>query len=142
MSQNTKLTSQTETRTRFSEVDSMGVVWHGNYVKYLEDGRETFGSKYGISYFDVFDNGLMTPIVKLEIDYKRMVKYGESMLIDIEYIYTEAAKIIFNYTIRNAATKEIAITATTIQVFINIDGELQLTKPDFYINWQKKMGLI
>ena len=25
---------------RFSEVDSMGVVWHGSFVKYLEDGRE------------------------------------------------------------------------------------------------------
>ena len=28
---------------RFSEVDSMGVVWHGNYAKYFEDAREEFG---------------------------------------------------------------------------------------------------
>ena len=33
---------------RFSEVDSMGVVWHGHYVKYFEDAREAFGAKYGL----------------------------------------------------------------------------------------------
>ena len=33
---------------RFSEVDSMGVVWHGNYAKYFEDAREEFGRKYDL----------------------------------------------------------------------------------------------
>ena len=41
---------QTEIRVRFSEVDSMGVVWHGNYLKYFEDGREAFGRKHGLGY--------------------------------------------------------------------------------------------
>ena len=35
---------------RFSEVDSMHVVWHGNYAKYFEDAREAFGEKYGLDY--------------------------------------------------------------------------------------------
>jgi len=39
------LSIKTETIIRFSEVDSMGVVWHGNYIKYFEDGREAFGNK-------------------------------------------------------------------------------------------------
>jgi acyl-CoA thioester hydrolase len=80
----------------------------------------------------------MTPIVKLDIDYKRMIKYGEKIIIETEYIQTNAAKIIFHYKILNAETNEIAVTAKSIQVFIDKNGELQLTNPDFYTQWQEK----
>jgi acyl-CoA thioester hydrolase len=133
-----KLISRIESKIRFSEVDSMRVVWHGNYLKYLEDGREDFGIKYELGYYNVFEFGLMTPIVKLDIDYKRMIKYGEKIIIETEYIQTNAAKIIFHYRIMNAETNEIAVTAKSIQVFIDKNGELQLTNPDFYTQWQEK----
>ena len=35
-----QLTSVVEFPVRFSEVDSMQIVWHGHYVKYMEEGRE------------------------------------------------------------------------------------------------------
>ena len=44
----------TPLRVRFSEVDSMRVVWHGEYVRYFEDGREAFGEQYpGLGYLDI-----------------------------------------------------------------------------------------
>ncbi len=140
MAKRKRLISRVETKTRFSEVDSMGIVWHGNYCKYLEDGRESFGEKYQLGYYDVLKHGFMPPIVKLDIDYKQMIKYGESIIIETEYIISKAAKIIFKYKIFNAATNSVALTAKSTQIFINEQGELQLTNPDFYIEWQKKMG--
>ena len=32
-----------EVRVRFTETDPLGIVWHGNYIQYFEDGREAFG---------------------------------------------------------------------------------------------------
>jgi len=136
-----KLKSQVKTKVRFSEVDSMGVVWHGNYVKYLEDGRENFGNEFGLGYLDVFGLELMTPIVKLDIDYKSVIKYGEEIVIETEYIQSKAAKIIFKYKIYNANTKKLAITAKTIQVFIDMEGQLQITNPNFYEEWKKEHGI-
>ncbi len=141
MPERKRLINRVETKVRFSEVDSMRVVWHGSYVKYLEDGRESFGDEYQLGYYDVFENKYMTPIVKLDINYKRTIKYGERVIIETEYVATKAAKIIFNYKIINAETKEVALTAQSVQVFINTDEQLQLTNPDFYIKWQKKMGV-
>lgn len=40
------LTNRTTFRVRFSEIDSMQIVWHGEYVRYFEDGREAFGKQY------------------------------------------------------------------------------------------------
>ena len=142
MAEEKRLISRVETKIRFSEVDAMGVVWHGNYVRYLEDGREAFGEEYKLGYYDVFEYGLMTPIVKLNIDYKRIIKQGERIIIEIEYIQTEAAKINFKYKILNASTKKVALTAESTQVFIDKQENLQLANPDFYIEWQKKWGLI
>lgn len=120
----------------------MKVVWHGNYVKYLEDGREAFGIQYGLGYYDVFAYNLMTPIVKVDMDYKRMVRYGDIIRIETELVQTNAAKIIFNYKIFNKSTNELVLTASSIQVFINLEGQLQLTNPDFYLDWQMKWGLL
>lgn len=61
--QTAALTATAPIRVRFSEVDSMQVVWHGEYVRYFEDGREAFGRKYpGIGYLDIYGAGYTAPI--------------------------------------------------------------------------------
>lgn len=38
------LTNRTTFKVRFSEIDSMQIVWHGEYVRYFEDGRKPSAS--------------------------------------------------------------------------------------------------
>ncbi|MEI7596275.1 MAG: acyl-CoA thioesterase [Bacteroidota bacterium] len=137
-----KLINRTESLVRFSEVDSMVVVWHGNYVKYLEDGREAFGREFDLGYYDVYNEGLMIPIVKLDLNYKRNTKYGEKILIVTEFVNTDAAKIVFDYKIYRTSDNQLVLTARSTQAFIDKDGDLQLTNPAFYLEWKKRWGLI
>jgi acyl-CoA thioester hydrolase len=134
----TGLMDRTETRIRFSEVDSIGIVWHGHFVKYLEDGRESFGRKYQLGYFDVYEHGLLTPIVKLDMDYRLRVRYGEEIVIETKYVNSAAAKIVFHYTIYRKSDHAVVLTATSIQVFVNEEGQLELVNPAFYLEWKKK----
>jgi len=136
------LKDRTEIKVRFGEVDSMGIVWHGNYVKYIEEGRESFGHKYGISYLDIYANNVMAPVVKMNIDFKKQVQYGDRLIIETEYVDTEAAKIIFIYNILRKSDNELMATATTTQVFIDLKREMLLYPPQFAIDWKKKVGLI
>jgi acyl-CoA thioester hydrolase len=48
---------------RFQEVDLMGVVWHGRYAEYFEDGRSAVGRAYGLDYRDFFREGIKAPVV-------------------------------------------------------------------------------
>jgi acyl-CoA thioester hydrolase len=132
----------TETAIRFSEVDSMAVVWHGNYVKYIEDGREAFGKQYGIGYLDVYSHGIMTPVVELNLNYKNYLNYGDDVIIETEFVDTPAAKIIFNYKIFKKSDKSLVLTAKSVQVFTDKDGGLLLYSPPFYTAWKENMGLI
>ena len=136
------LKDRTEIKVRFGEVDSMGIVWHGNYVKYIEEGRESFGHKYGISYLDIYANNVMAPVVKMNIDFKKQVQYGDKLIIETEYVDTEAAKIIFNYKIFRKSDNELMATASTTQVFIDMNREMLLYPPQFAIDWKKKVGLL
>jgi len=138
----TKLIDRKEITIRFSEVDSMAIVWHGNYVKYLEEGRESFGKKYGISYLDIYANNVMAPVVNMDISFKRQVKYGETIIVETEYVDQQAAKLIFKYRIFRKGNNELIVTATTTQVFIDLDYEMLLYPPEFALEWKRKMGLL
>ncbi|WP_018345134.1 acyl-CoA thioesterase [Cytophaga aurantiaca] len=135
------LRHETEVVVRFSEVDSLHIVWHGHYVRYFEDAREAFGLKYGIHYLDVQKAGYSTPIVKVQCDYKRSLKYGDTALVDATFVNSEAAKLIFAFTIRNKETKEVIATGETVQVFLDANKELCLTNPPFFSAWKKSNSI-
>ena len=137
-----ELICRTETQVRFSEVDSMGVVWHGNYVRYFEDGREAFGNLYGINYMDFYRVGVMIPIVKITCDYKKPLKYGDTAIIETRFVNCEAAKLQYDYTIYRNSTDDIVATGSTLQVFLNRDMELLLDLPPFFYDWKKAQGFI
>jgi acyl-CoA thioester hydrolase len=138
---NTSIVAVKDGYVRFSEVDSLHMVWHGNYIRYFEDGREAFGMQYGLGYLEVHEHGYVTPIVRTECDYKRPLRYGEKFRIETRFINSSAAKLIFDYTIFNLTTNQISATGRTIQVFLDGEGELQLTNPPFFEEWKQKMGL-
>lgn len=132
-----------ESPVKFSEVDSLRVVWHGHYVRYFEDGREAFGKEYNLGYLDIYQHGLAVPLVDLEIKFKRIIEYGDSAVIETTFLNTPAAKLIFEYKITSLKHGYIACTGKTTQVFMNpITKELYITMPPFMENWKKKWGLI
>ena len=126
---------------RFNEVDMMGVVWHGAYPVYLEDAREAFGARYGLSYHLYIAERTAAPVVEMHLNYRRALRYGMKPVVRITYIPTEAAKILFNYEIIDSADGAVCLTASTVQVFTGFDGRLLWESPAFYEDWKTKMGL-
>jgi len=134
------ITVRTEVDVRFNEADPLGIVWHGHYIRYFEDGREAFGKKYGCSYLDFYKNGLVVPIVKVDCDYKKSLRYGDSLIVEATYTPSAAAKIVFHYHIYHAATNELVAKGSTTQVFLDKDNNmLQLATPPFFVEWQKRV---
>lgn len=132
--------NRTLTKVRFNEVDSLGITWHGHYVRYFEDGREAFGAEHGLGYLDYYRHGLATPIVSLHCDYKRPLRYGDTALIETRFVDHPAAKVHFEYRILNADTNELVASGTTVQVFLDVESrELLLNTPDFFENWKQQV---
>lgn len=133
------LTNKIELPVKFSEVDSLRVVWHGHYVRYFEDGREAFGRQYGLGYLDIYNHGLAVPLVDLQLNYKRILAYGDTAVIETRFVKTPAAKIIFEYTVSSDSHGYIACTGRSTQVFMDpVNKELHITNPPFYEAWKKQ----
>lgn len=132
------LVDRTRIKVRFSEVDSMQIVWHGEYIRYFEDGRISFGNRYGLGYMDVFHQGYMIPVVELDCQFKQSLVFGDEAIIETRFINTQAAKIDFEYTIYRASDEIVAATGKSTQVFINLERELELSNPEFFLEWKRK----
>lgn len=122
---------------RFSEVDSMNIVWHGSYPLYFEDAREAFGVRYGLRYTDIYDAGCYAPLVELDFKYRKPLRYGMHPEIRITYLPTEAAKIVFEYEILNDG--EVMATGRSVQVFMDREYNLIWDNPEFYRRWKERM---
>ena len=122
----TTISSRISVRIRFSETDAMGVVWHGSYMHFMEDARAAFGQEHKLGFQEAMVTGLWAPVVKVEI----------------RFVDTPAAKLVFAYTIRNLRTGQVAAEAESTQVFIRqSDRQLILSVPDFLLEWKKGKGL-
>lgn len=126
---------------RFSEVDSMGVVWHGSYLVYFEDAREAFGAQWGLGYNDYIDNGYYAPMVELTFNYKHPLKYGDKARVEITYQPTLSAKVVFDYAIYNREDNTLAATGHSVQVFMNLNYDMVWYDPPFYKEWKERWGV-
>ena len=134
-----KMVCKTEIRVRFNEADPLGIVWHGHYIRYFEDGREDFGNRYGVGYLDFFNQGLVVPVVQVDCSFKKSLRYGDMVIIETRYMPCDAAKIKFSYRLFNQDTKELVATGNSVQVFLDREHSvLQLLNPPFYEDWKKK----
>ena len=81
------LKASKEFDVRFSEVDSMNIVWHGSYALYFEDAREEFGRVFGLSYHEYIANEYFAPLVDLNFDDDSLIATGSStqVFLDREY---------------------------------------------------------
>lgn len=133
------LTHSTFIHVRFSECDPLKIIWHGNYVKYFEDGREDFGKTHALSYLEIYSkNGLSVPLVHMELDFKKTASFGETLRVETKLIDDPAAKIVFEYKIFNS-DNQIICTGKTIQAFVHLEKqELQVTMPPFFEEWKNK----
>lgn len=138
------LSARVTVPVRFSEVDSMGLVWHGHFIKFFEDGREAFGKEFGMGYLDIYrKGGFALPVVDVDCQYKKPVMYEDSVIVEVALLDNAGAKVQYNYRVYRHSDSVLAATGSSTQVFMDPQsGELCLTVPDFYLQWKREQGLL
>ncbi|RJQ13954.1 MAG: acyl-CoA thioesterase [Nitrospiraceae bacterium] len=116
-------------RVHFSEVDPLGIVWHGRYPAYFEEGYEELARLCGLSYRDFYEAGLRAPVAGLHIDYFKPLRLAEEFTIRAALIWDEASRLNIEYSlIKDDGT--VATSGYTVQVFTDAEsGEVCLVSP-------------
>lgn len=133
------LQSEVVVRVRFSETDPVGVVWHGNYVKYLEDAREEFGRKWGLSYRYISECGYFAPVFDMHVRFDKSARVDQWLKVICRYRPSKGAKLCFDYTVTDAEDGTLIATAETVQLFTTKEGVFEPSVPAFFRQWKQKM---
>ena len=116
-------------KAQFYDLDPMGVVWHGNYARYLEQARCALLDEIGYNYPQMEASGYVWPIVDMRIKYVRSIRFGQDIAVRAEIVEFEN-RLKIDYRIYDAASRTVLTKATTIQVAVRVEtGELCLESP-------------
>ena len=103
----------------FYDVDSMRVVYHGNYVKYFEDARCAYLLDKGMSYNDMEKMGYLFPVVEMKAKYIKPCVFGQEIIVACELVNCENF-LTFRYEIRDKKTSVRICKAETKQMCVDI----------------------
>ena len=120
-------------RVRYGETDQMGVVYHGNYAQYLEIGRVEWLRALGVTYKSMEDNGIILPVIHLQIDYKKSAVYDDLITVETSLKKMPLVKIEFDYIIYNEKGDVLA-TANTILAFMDKKNNRPIKCPDYILD--------
>ncbi len=70
--------SKKEIEIRYAETDQMGVVYHANYLVWMEIGRTALIQELGFTYAGLEERGYLSPVTDLSVQYKAAMRYGQT----------------------------------------------------------------
>ncbi len=129
------LSHEIELAPAFHDLDPMDIVWHGNYVKYLELARCALLARFDYDYPQMRDSGYAWPIVDMRLKYVKTVEFGQRIRIRAEIVEWEN-RLKIQYLISDAVSGSKLNKAYTIQVAVDMTSrEMQYVCPK--VLWRK-----
>ncbi|MFS2071297.1 acyl-CoA thioesterase [Pseudomonas sp. CT11-2] len=126
------LHTDTEILVPFFDVDTMNVVWHGHYVKYLEVARCALLDRIGHNYDAMVASGYAWPVIDLQLRYVRGAVFGQKLNVRASLVEWEN-RLKINYLISDLATGERLTRAVSVQVAVDMSSrEMQLASPKVF----------
>ncbi|MFD2870485.1 hypothetical protein QI30_06435 [Kurthia sp. 3B1D] len=110
-------TSIKEIEIRYAETDQMGVVYHANYVVWLELGRSQLITDLGYSFIEVEEKGYVSPVMNVNINYKAALRYGEPAFVKTWVKSQDKLRTVYAYEVLHE-DGTVAATATTEHIIV------------------------
>lgn len=122
--------TETKLTVQFYDLDPMNVVWHGNYLKYLESARCDLLKKIGYDYDNMRADGVVYPIAKMDLKYIKPCKFNQVLFVETIVEELEPSLII-KYNVFDEESGEKVFSAKSMQICVDIKtGESIYSAPE------------
>ncbi|MDL2269387.1 acyl-CoA thioesterase [Desulfosarcina sp. OttesenSCG-928-A07] len=126
----TPLSHQTRYRVIYGDTDTMGVVYHANYLRWFEIGRSELFRAMGLPYLEIEARGFMLPVSEVTCKYLAPARYDDVVVIDAALNPGFRAGMQFDYVISSEDGRVLHATGQTRHAFVNQDAKV-VRPPDF-----------
>ncbi|MCG9738792.1 acyl-CoA thioesterase [Shewanella insulae] len=126
------LTTEMEMVIPFHDVDSMGITWHGNYLRYFEIARCQLLDEIDYGYRKMQASGYAWPIIDLQIKYVQASTFEQRVKVIASLVEWEN-RLKITYQVRDADTNQRLTKGYTVQAAVEMESkELCLVTPDCF----------
>lgn len=108
---------------KYYETDKMGITHHSNYIRWMEEARLDFFNQLGLRYDELGKQGIISPVVSVQCQYKLPTTFPELISIDVTVESISPARYTVSYVMRNASGK-VVCEAKSEHCFINTEGKI------------------
>jgi acyl-CoA thioester hydrolase len=110
-----RISAELEFAVEFYEVDSMEIVWHGNYVNYFEKARCALLDHIGYGYRAMKESGFAFPVTEVSLKFIKPLRFGDR--VKARAVLDEYENLLrIKYELFNAATGELTTRGRSSQM--------------------------
>ncbi|MFQ3543223.1 thioesterase family protein [Halobacillus rhizosphaerae] len=128
--------TETPIKVRYQETDMMGVVYHANYLVWFEMGRTDFIEGLGFKYYEIENQGVVSPVVDATVQFKTPVRYGEDVHVLTWLEAYDGLRITYGYKVVHESG-DIAVTGQTQHVIVKKESFRPLSIRRSFPDWHK-----
>ncbi|MDE7321440.1 MAG: acyl-CoA thioesterase [Lachnospiraceae bacterium] len=117
--------------TKYYETDQMAIVHHSNYIRWMEEARMDAMGQFGISYRDMEADGVISPVVSVNCQYKSMVHFDDTVEIQVKVTKYNGVRLDLTYEMTDMDTGELRAIGTSTHCFLGREGQVISLKHDY-----------
>ncbi len=111
-----------EHHAKYYETDQMGIIHHSNYIKWMEEARMNLMEQIGLSYKQMEEMEIVSPVISLSIDYISMVHFDDTVVIETHLTKYDGVKMELEYAMYDKKTGEKRATGKSSHCFLSRSG--------------------
>ncbi len=114
----------------YGDTDAYGVVWHGSYLRWMEQARVEFCRELGLDLVEMKRNDIVIPVTNINIRYKASAKLDEKIIVESSISKASPITITFSQIIKHKETEKVFTIAEVEVVAVNGEGKIYRKMPE------------
>lgn len=118
-------------KVQYYETDKMGITHHANYIRWMEEARVDFLDQIGYGYARLERDGIISPVVSVECQYKHPTTFDDAVRIRVEVEEFKGVRLVVRYTMTNETTGALVLTGRSTHCFTDGEGKPVVLRRQF-----------
>ena len=110
-------------KTQYYETDTMKIVHHSNYVRWMEEARCDFLEQIGLGYDGMERSGILSPVLSVYCEYKSMTRFPDTVHVFLHMTNYTGVRFDIEYEIRDEKTNALRTICKSSHCFIDESGK-------------------
>lgn len=116
-------------RVRYAETDQMGVVYHANYLVYMEEGRTRLMRELGAPYSEVERRGWALVVRRATVRYRGSARYDDELVVRTRLEHVGRASVTFGYEVLRDGEEAPLAEGSTELACVGLQGSSRRPAP-------------